>query len=85
MMVFNVCVNDSVQLTSSSMNSLVEELIDWLIDRSFDSHYCWYYWLTVYYKWTKHILILQKVSKLTLSDNEMQFFIVVKLNTVKSL
>jgi len=39
-MVFNVCVNDTVQLLYSRMNSLVEELIMMSFDWSFDSDYC---------------------------------------------
>jgi len=39
MMVFNVCVNDTVQFLYS-MNSLFEELIMMSFDCSFDSHYC---------------------------------------------
>jgi len=36
MMVFNVCVNDTVQFLYNSMNSLVEELIIMSFDCSFD-------------------------------------------------
>jgi len=65
MMVFNVCVNEAVQLLNSSINSLVEELIMMMsLDWSYDSHYCCDCWLSMYYNWTKQILILQKVSKL---------------------
>jgi len=64
MMVFNVCVNDTVQLLYSRMNSLVEELIMMSFDWSFDSDYCCDRWLSVYCNcnWTKQILILQNVS-----------------------
>jgi len=52
----------TVQLLYSKMNVLVEELIMMSFDWSFNSHYCCDCWLSVYYNWTKQILILQKVS-----------------------
>jgi len=56
MMVFNVCVNDTVQLLNSSINFLVEEMIMMSFDWSFDSHYCCDWWLSVYCNWTKQTL-----------------------------
>jgi len=52
MMVFNVCVNDTVQFLYNSMNSLVEELIIMSFDCTFDSHYCCDRWQSVYCNWT---------------------------------
>jgi len=52
MMVFNVCVNDTVQLLYNSMNFLEEELIMMSFDWSCDFHYGCDCWLSVYYNWT---------------------------------
>jgi len=62
MIVFNVCVNNTVQLLYSSMNFLVEELIMMSFNWSFNSHHCCDWWVSVYCNWTKQILILQNVS-----------------------
>jgi len=47
MMVFNVCVNDTVQLLYSSLNFLVKELIMMSLDWWFDSIYGCECWLSV--------------------------------------
>jgi len=39
MMMFSVCVNDTVQILYKSINYLVEELIMMCFDWSFDFHY----------------------------------------------
>jgi len=67
----------TVQLLYSNMNVLVEELIMMSFDWSFNSHYCCDCWLSVYYNWTKQILILQKVSKLTLYQIMKYFYYVI--------
>jgi len=64
MMLFNVCVNDTVELLWHSMNFLVEELLmiwlnTWLSTTVIVGCQC----ITIE---TKQILILQNVSKLTL-------------------
>jgi len=56
MMVFNVCVNGTVQLLYISLNLLMKEILvmsfDW--SSNFD-HCCDYCWLSVYYNGSKQI------------------------------
>jgi len=50
MMVFNVCVNDTVQLLYSSINFIVEDLLMMTFDWSCDPPHGYDCWLSVYYK-----------------------------------
>jgi len=62
MMVFNVCVNDSVQLLY--LNLLMEEMLVMIFDWSCDSHLCCDdCWLSVI---SDTVSILRWVGKLTL-------------------